>query len=115
MSNGATESPLTIFLAKLIAEYGPSKIEFIRSLGRKDVERGLQRLNSLESGEGSKRLVTHIAAVYPAHAEELHKAIEETAWSGKLDLHESAAFSSLAPCWDNGFCQPRKFSTHSGL
>lgn len=79
MSNGATEYPIAIFLAKLIAEYGPSKIEFIQSLGRKDVERGLQRLNSLISGEGSKRLVRQIAEVYPAHAQELHEAIEETA------------------------------------
>jgi len=78
MSQGATEYPINVFLEKLIAENGPSKIEFIQSLGRKDVERGLQRLNSLLSGEGSKRLVRQIAEVYPAYAEELHKAIEET-------------------------------------
>jgi hypothetical protein len=78
MSNGATQYPINIFLAKLIAEYGPSKIEFIQSLGHRDVERGLQRLNSLETGQGSKRLVRQIAEVYPAHAEELQKALAET-------------------------------------
>jgi hypothetical protein len=78
MSQGATEYPINKVLAKLIAEYGPSKIEFIQTLDH-DVNRGLQRLNSLDTGEGSRRLVQQIAAVYPAHAEELHKAVEETA------------------------------------
>jgi hypothetical protein len=62
-----------------IVESFVAKEPIIQALGYRDVERGLRRLTLLEQGEGSDRIIKQIAAVYPAHAEELQKALTETA------------------------------------
>ena len=72
--------PISVFLHSLIDRYAPSRSEFVRTLGyRESVESGLGRLMRwLERGEGFRRIIKSIAAVYPDHAEAMEAAIRET-------------------------------------
>ena len=81
MSQGASHYPIVQFISRLMREYGFSHVEFVQTLGyRHNAEKGVRRLNLwLETGEGHDRIIGEIAAVYPAYAEKLEKAVAETA------------------------------------
>jgi hypothetical protein len=79
MSQGASTIPISIFLNRIIAESGLSIAEFVRSLGYRNIERGLRRLLEpwLAKGEGNQRIIKQIASTYPARADELYNAVAE--------------------------------------
>ena len=78
MSEGA-KYPISLLLARLIADHGGSPAEFIGRLGYRNIERGLRRLDPwMTSGEGYDRIIKEIAAAYPEYAEELKTAIGAT-------------------------------------
>ena len=81
MSQGASSPyPITTSIAAIMDKHGFSRVEFIQALGYRNIERGRRRLDSwLDRGEGYERILNQIAAVYPAHAEALEKAVAEAA------------------------------------
>jgi hypothetical protein len=79
MSHGASQYPVSLLIARLIAESGGSLVGFIQALGYRNIERGVRRLEPwITTGEGFPRIVKQIAAVHPAIAVELKLALAAT-------------------------------------
>jgi hypothetical protein len=80
MSQGASPYPIGQFIFRLMQEYGFSGVEFVQALGYRNLERGLRRLEPwLDSGDGFHLILKQIATTYPGSAEELEKAVSDTA------------------------------------
>jgi hypothetical protein len=80
MAQSDSKLPISIFLARLAADSGKSRSDFVASLGYRNIERGRRCLDLwLDQGEGHERILKQVAAIYPLHVEELQAAIVETA------------------------------------
>jgi hypothetical protein len=102
MTQSASHYPISQAISSLMDEYCFSRVELIHALGFDDVDCGLRHLNScMGRGENCDRIITQIAAVYPAHSEKLQKAVAETL---RLKAAESeAAFLELRKVEEAGF------------
>lgn len=79
MSQSASHYPISQAISSLMDEYCFTRVGLVHALGDEDVDCGLRHLaSSLERGEGYDGIIARIAAVYPAHAEKLQKAVAET-------------------------------------
>jgi len=79
MSQSASHYPVSQLINRLMQERGYSTIEFVQSLGYRNIERGLLRLVPwLEQGEGFEKILKQIAATFPQHADELQRAVAQT-------------------------------------
>ena len=79
MSDGASKYPVSLLLARLIADCGDSPTDFIKRLGYRNIERGLRRLDPwLNNGEGFHRIIRQIIATFPRIEIELRLSIEAT-------------------------------------
>ena len=71
MSQSASHYPVSQLINRLMQERGYSTIEFVQSLGYRNIERGLLRLVPwLEQGEGFEKILKQIAATFPQHADD---------------------------------------------
>jgi len=79
MSQGASHYPISQLITRIMTDSGPSRSQFVTSLGYRNIERGLRRLDPwINQGEGFERIIKQIAAAYPGRAEELRQAIAAT-------------------------------------
>ena len=79
MSQGASDYPIQQFLRRLIEQYGPTPSGFVTTLGYRNIDRGLRRLELwLQTGEGFHRIIDQIAGTYTDYADKLRTAIGET-------------------------------------
>jgi hypothetical protein len=79
MPECASHYPISQFIARIMNDRCQDRMDFVRSLGYRNLERGLRRLGPwLDEGEGYGRIIGQIAAAYPKEAEELRKAIGAT-------------------------------------
>src|SRR5205085_2836827 len=87
MSGG--KYPISLFLAELIQNYGPTESAFLERLGYRNIERGLRRLRLwTEGASGHEKILKQIAATFPEHATSLRSAVEETKRAAEdPDLH----------------------------
>jgi hypothetical protein len=80
MSQGASQYPISQLLARIMTDWGFSRPQFVTSLGYRNPERGLRRLNPwIDQGEGFALILKQIAASYPLHSDEIQKAVAATA------------------------------------
>jgi hypothetical protein len=71
--------PISQFLTGFMHDHGYSPVEFIRSLGYRNIERGLRRLEPwLKQGHGYERIFKQICAAYPNEVHDLENAVAET-------------------------------------
>jgi hypothetical protein len=79
MSQSASPYPISQMINRVMEDHGYSTVEFVQSLGHRNIERGLRRLEAwLDRGEGYERILKQIAAAFPNQAEELKKAVTAT-------------------------------------
>jgi hypothetical protein len=89
MPEGVSQYPISKAIAEIMDDHGYSRVEFVRTLGYRNVENGLDRLNLwLDDGAGFDRILKQIISVY-GHAEDISKAIEETKKVKKREHRES--------------------------
>ncbi len=80
MSQSASYYPVAQLIARIIRNSGLSRSQFIQSLGYRNVEKGLRRLDAwLDNADGHRRILNQIATTYPGHSNELETALTETA------------------------------------
>jgi hypothetical protein len=76
MSQSATRYPISQLIASLMYDHGYAPVEFVQSLGYRNIERGLRRLEPwLEQGHGYERILKQIAAAYPNQVHDLENAV----------------------------------------
>jgi hypothetical protein len=79
MSLGANQYPISQLINRLIQDYGYSTVEFVKSLGFRNIERGIKRLVPwLEQADGFEKILKQIVVTYPEHADELQSAVAAT-------------------------------------
>ena len=80
MPTDASRYPIQEFLCSLIDQYGPTRTEFVQTLGySKHVERALHRLDRwLSDGQGYDKIISQIEWKYPDHAAELRQVLAAT-------------------------------------
>jgi len=94
MTQSASRYPISQVITRLMHNHGYSPVEFVQSLGYRNVERGLRRLEPwLLEGHGFERILGQIAAAYPSEAHALGSAITDTANLKKAD-REAAMLES---------------------
>ncbi len=80
MPQGASLYPISQLIDRIIRDSGYSSAGFISTLGHPVAEPGLNDLESwLKTGEGNEEIIAQIAAVYTDDADELTRAVRETA------------------------------------
>jgi hypothetical protein len=71
--------PISIFLQKLIDECGGSPADLITTLGYRNLERGLRRLQPwLDDGEGFQRIIGQIGRHFHSRGTDLNRALYQT-------------------------------------
>jgi len=95
MSQGASQYPISQLISRIMTDSGLSRPQFVTSLGYRNLERGLRRLNPwIDQGEGFALIIKQIAASYPLHSVEIQKAVAITAETKAAEA-ESAWIESL--------------------
>jgi hypothetical protein len=80
MSQGVSQYLVSQLIPRIILDSGLSRSQFVMSLGYRNVQKGLRRLDAwLDQGEGQDRIINEIAAAYPAYSDELERALAATA------------------------------------
>lgn len=78
--------PISLLLNRLIHDSGLRRAGLVRSLGYRNIPRGLRRLGLwLSNGEGSHRIIGQMAAAYPNVATELALALRATPAIKKIE------------------------------
>jgi hypothetical protein len=73
-----TSYPISTVIARIMDDYSFSRVEFVRALGYRNIERGLRRLSSwMDQGEGYDRIIKQIVALY-GHSDEIEGAVAAT-------------------------------------
>ncbi len=89
MPEGASHYPIAKLIAQIMDEHGLSRVEFVKSVGYRNVEKGLNRLNLwLDTGDGFPRILGEIVNVY-GRDDEIQKAVAETQTILKKECRES--------------------------
>jgi hypothetical protein len=89
MPEDVSHFPISKAIAEIMDDQGFSRAEFVRALGYRNVENGLDRLNLwLDDGAGFDRILKQIISVY-GHADDISKAIVETKKVKKREHRES--------------------------
>ncbi len=80
MPKPAQQNPVQRFIRHLVGKFESDRTEMVEQLGYRDLALGRFHLDSwLDRGEGYDRILSEIAAAYPDRAEELERALDETA------------------------------------
>src|SRR5580658_7980512 len=79
-SMSASQYPISQFLDHMLEDTGLDLAGFVISLGYRNLERGLRRLEPwLNVGDGYEKILRQIASAYPGEADGLWKGVAETA------------------------------------
>src|ERR1051325_9423210 len=79
MSTGASRYPISQLLARILDQSGLSRSEFVKSLGLKNVPKGLRRLDEiLDTGCGEDTFLQRVVEVYRIDPVELADALDAT-------------------------------------
>ena len=80
MENNLSDTyPVAKFLNSLMEQFGHCRSEFVRSLGYRNVDRGLKRLDAwMDEGKGYSKIIKQIEAAFPNVVEELQESLTET-------------------------------------